>query len=57
MAYERTGGKRGGKGAREDNEGATIEMMHPNQNPKYATGATAIHLSSPVLIPNHNIRH
>ena len=52
-------GRSGGKGGKKENEGegAPIEMMPPNQNPKYATGATAIYLSSPVLIPNHNIRH
>ena len=50
---------RGRRGERKENEGegAPIEMMPPNQNPKYATGATAIDLPSPVLIPNHNIRH
>ena len=50
------GGKEGRSGEREENEGAPIEMMHTNQNPKYATGATAIYLSSPVIISNHNIR-
>ena len=42
-------GKRRGRGAYRNDA--------PNQNRKYATGATAIYLSSPVLIPNHNIRH
>jgi len=59
------GGQREGRGAKGEEErevgrrteGAPIEIMLPNQNPKYATGATAIHLSSPVLIRNHNIRH
>ena len=46
-----------GRRRREENEGAPIEMMPPNENPIYATGATAIHLLSPVLIYNHNIRH
>ena len=57
---ERRGeGRRGGNGGRKENEGvgAPIEMMPPNQNPKYVTGATAIHLSSPFITPNHNIRH
>ena len=40
MEWQREGEGRkgeGGKGGREENEGAPIEMMPPNRNPKYAT--------------------